>query len=295
MSKYNCLMCSYNTNIKQNYSKHIVGKKHIKNQQQTIQPQTAIIQCQPVIQTKYECVCKRKYKSYTGLWLHKKKCSVIIDEIKTKEIMVMMENYHKKLMNDLPNIFLDVIKKNKDLLNKTTITNSNSNNNNKFNMNVFLNEKCSNAIDIMEFMKNIRPEKIFQAIDCYNIPEMGYVKAVSDVIVKTLNDCDIYEKPLHNFETDDVDFQVRYKNKWNAEYNGNSPILDKAIEYADKRIFEYVFDKHHDIKVEMINGACSDKREEVRNIVLDKIYIESQDIGQYIKDEDIKSKNKFLR
>jgi hypothetical protein len=45
----------------------------------------------------------------------------------------------------------------------------------------------------------------------------------------------------------------------------------------------------------MINGACSDKREEVRNIVLDKIYIESQDIGQYIKDEDIKSKNKFLR
>ena len=68
---YSCSFCAYNTNIKQDYDKHIVSLKHISNkeQQKTIEEiEEEMVYC---------CLkCNKKYKSYMGLWKHKKTCKV---------------------------------------------------------------------------------------------------------------------------------------------------------------------------------------------------------------------------
>ena len=79
-NKYSCDICNYNTNIKQNYDKHLLTDKHINNNNNNIV-------------CKYECKsCNKKYKSNTGLWKHKKTCKEI------KEVKIEVSN---ELMNTI--------------------------------------------------------------------------------------------------------------------------------------------------------------------------------------------------
>jgi hypothetical protein len=102
MSKYICECCNYTTNIKQNYDKHDVSIKHLKNKEQK----------KTIKEVKeeyiYSCInCTKKYKSNVGLWKHKKTCIVKKSqpsEIPSKEaINIFFENNKEYLIDMMIN------------------------------------------------------------------------------------------------------------------------------------------------------------------------------------------------
>ena len=68
--KYMCKLCDYNTSKKYNFDKHVLSAKH----------KSAMVGNHLAIKSskssKYFCECGKGYVDNSGLWRHKKKCSV---------------------------------------------------------------------------------------------------------------------------------------------------------------------------------------------------------------------------
>jgi hypothetical protein len=185
----------------------------------------------------YNCECGNTYKHYSGLWRHKKKC---LKEKKTENIIETdTEN------NISPELILSIIQQNqefKDLLieqNKTiielsknnTIINNTSNSNNKtFNLQVFLNETCKDAMNIMDFVDSIK----IQLSDIESIGELGYVNGMSKLIIKHLNALDENMRPVHCSDPKRDSLYVKDKNVWEKEDPDNKKIK-KAIKYISNK------------------------------------------------------------
>ncbi len=126
-----------------------------------------------------------------------------------------------------------------DLINKdnTSIVNNNNINNinninNSFNLNVFLNEKCKDAINISEFVDNIK----MQLTDLENFGYLGYVEGVSRIFIKNLKDLDTYSRPIHCSDFKREVLYIKDDNKWTKEQE-DKPILKSAIkQIANKNI-----------------------------------------------------------
>ena len=121
---------------------------------------------------------------------------------------------------------LEVIK------NGTNISNTiNNNSNNKsFNLNVFLNETCKNAMNIMEFVDSIK----IQLSDIESIGELGFVNGMSKLIIKHLNALDENMRPIHCNDPKRDSLYVKDANVWEKEDTDNKKIK-KAIKYISHK------------------------------------------------------------
>jgi hypothetical protein len=215
---------------KSEWLRHIETKKHKINKN----GENGIILATTV--TPNICECGKQYKDRTGLWRHKKKCVFI-------NITSQNENTNKEENNITPDLILNIIKQNqelKDLLleqNKTIIelsknsTTNNINSNNKtFNLQVFLNETCKDAMNIMDFVDSIK----IQLTDIESIGELGFVNGMSKLIIKNLNALAENMRPVHCNDPKRDSLYVKDANVWEKEDSENKKIK-KAIKYISHK------------------------------------------------------------
>ena len=245
--KYFCKICDYDCYKKYNYERHILTAKHIKTTNSTKNENLEQ-------NNKYMCDnCSKMYKDRAGLWRHKKKCPIKKSE--------NIENNVYELLNITPDIILNVIQQNqefKDMLieqNKqnfelqkqnnelqkqmlevikngtinNTINNNNSHNK-TFNLQVFLNETCKDAMNIMDFVDSIK----IQLSDIESIGELGYVNGMSKLIIKHLNALDENMRPIHCSDPKRDSMYVKDQNVWAKEDPDNKKIK-KAIKYISHK------------------------------------------------------------
>ena len=220
-----CEICDYKCFKQSDYTKHILTTKHKKRTNE-------LLMDDDLSQTiYYKCYCGNIYKHRQGLWKHKKTCGdKFVAESSTHEDKECE-------LKTLTNLVLDVVKQNQDLTNKiidicktsqTNITNSNFNSHNKtFNLNVFLNETCKDAMNIMDFVESIK----LQLSDLESIGRLGFVNGISNIIVKNLNSLDVTQRPVHCVDNKREVLYVKDDNKWEKEDDEK-----KKIRKAIKRI-----------------------------------------------------------
>ena len=233
--KFNCYVCDFKCCKQSNYNNHIITPKHKNNEKRYKMIQNDATKNNEEDKM-YNCECGNIYKHYSGLWRHKKKC---LKEKKTENIIETENN------NISPELILSIIQQNqefKDLLieqNKTiielsknnTIINNTSNSNNKtFNLQVFLNETCKDAMNIMDFVDSIK----IQLSDIESIGELGYVNGMSKLIIKHLNALDENMRPVHCSDPKRDSLYVKDKNVWEKEDPDNKKIK-KAIKYISNK------------------------------------------------------------
>jgi len=215
--QYSCIDCDFITNKKSNYDAHLLTRKH----KLAINGTPEINKIQPFQAVEFTCTyCNKKYKDNSGLWRHKKKCLEDNEKIKEsvitdKELIVMLVKQNSQLM--------DVIKNG---TNNTINTNShNINSHNKtFNLQVFLNETCKNAMNIDEFVSSIKP----QLSELEATGRLGYVEGVSNIIIRNLNSLNIHDRPFHCSDQKREVIYIKDNNEWTREEK-DKPILTKAI------------------------------------------------------------------
>jgi hypothetical protein len=119
-----------------------------------------------------------------------------------------------------------IIEQNQQLVLKSAepTTVNNNTNNNTFNINMFLNEKCKDAITIADFVKTID----VKMHELENIGHNGYVTGMTDILLSRLKLLDITKRPLH---CTDLKREVMYfheQDKWNKD-NANNDILRQLL------------------------------------------------------------------
>jgi len=215
---YNCKKCDYNTCNKKDFNKHILTAKHKKNTISTNFNQNGILE--ENIPKIYDCVCGKIYKERSGLWRHKHKCNGSTEK-------------HKQIPQIDTNLIIELLKQNQELqkslieLSKEKgITNNNSITNNKtFNLHVYLNEDCKDALNISDFVSSIKVE----LEDLEETGRLGYVEGVSRIINKNLGDLDQNKRPIQCSDLKRETLYIKDDDKWTKEGDETKPILKKAI------------------------------------------------------------------
>ena len=144
----------------------------------------------------------------------------------------MLENQElRKIMLSQQHQIIELASKT-SITNTNTNCNNNSNNTNTFNLNMFLNEKCKDAINISEFVDNVK----IQLSDLENFGHMGYVEGVSQILINNLKDLDTYSRPIHCSDLKREVLYIKDNNEWTKETD-DKPVLKSAIKrIANKNI-----------------------------------------------------------
>ena len=235
---YFCKKCNYRTVRKFNYEEHLLTTKHQKsmviNENQVKPAKTS--------NNNFVCqTCNKVYKDNSGLWRHKKNCPNIEksdnnqenneQNIEKKDEII---NFLMKENQDFKNLILEIIKKD-TITNNNNIINTNSHNK-TFNLNVFLNETCKDAMNIMEFVDSLKIE----LSDLENVGNVGYVNGISTIIVKNLNLLDETKRPVHCTDSMREVLYVKDEDKWEKENEDKSKMrkVIKHVTHKNTKLFK---------------------------------------------------------
>ena len=206
---FECKLCNYNTCKKSNYNKHLLTLKHINLHNTDINVAKVAT---------FNCLCGKSYKHRQSLYTHQSKCTFKDNE-----------NVKQDLSHDLTQglsqeFVLNVIKKQQDQITELTNTikemapliNSNTiNNNQKFNINVFLNEQCKDAINMSDFIKSLNVN--LEELDV--IKENGLAEGISKTIITNMSKLSIYERPLHCTDIKRETLYIKEDDNWMKDKN----------------------------------------------------------------------------
>jgi len=212
--KYVCEKCNFKTCNKYNFSKHNLSLKHKRQEMDSEK-------CEKM----YYCNCGKKYKYDTGLYKHKKKCQ---GEKKEENTIIQSDN-----KDDMKDLVFKLINENQEL--RKTITemipkmgNNNNNLKQKFNINVFLNEKCKDALSMDEFIDKIE----ISMKNLLTTKEKGQTQGISNIIMENMNKLSLYERPLHCTDKKRETLYVK-NNEW--EKDENKEYINKALKKVEKK------------------------------------------------------------
>jgi hypothetical protein len=197
--KYLCENCNYSTYKKTDFNKHLATRKHkIVTDSYDLSPNLA--------EKCYGCECGKSYKHRQNLYTHKKKC------------IYKKENEENKLIEmdkvDYKDLFIKMIHENSEMRKAMVMENQgfrdqiselipkvgNNNNNTikqKFNINIFLNEECKDALTMNEFIGKIK----VTLDDLLITKNKGLSEGVSNIFIENMNKLSLHERPIHCTDT----------------------------------------------------------------------------------------------
>jgi hypothetical protein len=243
---FNCELCDYTCFKNSEWLRHSATVKHKTNQNGTLWKSPEIDESGKI--ANHVCKCTRNYVTLSGLWKHKKKCTFIdAPEHKTEEKTDHNQEHKTENINVQSidaNLILQLLKQNQDLQtqmiemckNGTIGSNNNNNinninsNNKTFNMNVFLNEHCKDAMNISEFVDSIQ----LGYADLVNVGKLGYVEGISGIIIKRLKELDIHKRPMHCGDEKRHSMYIKEDGKWEKDESDNKRLKKLIRQVAFK-------------------------------------------------------------
>jgi hypothetical protein len=187
---YLCEICGYSTKNRFDFNKHARCVKHHRMAYATVGRE----------QTMCSCICGKMFKERTGLWRHKKTCASVKGTIISDNTPIETQSDEKlsgaimaliKQNQELQSQLLEIAKESRQIINNhSSVTNNNTNH---FNLQVYLNETCKDALNMVDFVKLIK----IDFSDLEEIGRIGYSDGVSRIFVNGLKCLDAHKRPIH--------------------------------------------------------------------------------------------------
>ena len=207
--------------------------------------------------------CGHKYHSKSGLWKHRKTCegkpeqaspSVATTDIDFKSMMMDMLKNNQEFQHK---VFEMMCSQQSLVVNAAATaasaaataaaaasaapanyTNSNNYNgttnshNNTFNLQLFLNEQCKDAMNMSDFASSIT----LNVSDLDNFGRVGYVEGMSKLFIDTLRETDVCKRPIHCSDARRETLYVKDADKWEREGPENTTITNAVRVVEHKNI-----------------------------------------------------------
>jgi len=306
---FRCENCDYECCKQSDFTKHTLTQKHQSLQDTTLKVANT---------SNFVCNCGKTYKHSSSLYAHKKTCVFInkdntsIDDENTHTNTV--QNLEQKI--DIFDLVKFLIKENSEIkhmmieqqgkmmeqqnmmigqqnivleIAKNGTHNTTNSHNKAFNLNVFLNETCKDAMNINDFVEYIK----LQVSDLENVGEVGFVEGISNIIVKNLNALDITKRPIHCTDKKRETIYIKDENTWEKDesqckmrkmikkvVSKNQRLIPKFKEQNPEynKSYSKVSDKYNKLIIESMGGSGDNDLEKedkiirniVKNVVVDK-------------------------
>ncbi len=252
--KYYCEKCDFTSKNKKDFNRHLSTRKH----QMDNKDKKWITKKNPIIYS-YECtVCGKKYKYASGLSKHKKKCLAPKVEENSENVTIEISSTYvdkneveaeneslKQEVAELKIMMKQILNnqdknqeqnKVRDEYLKDIIPKIGNTYNNAMSINIYLNEKCKDAMNLTDFVENVK----VSLEDLLYTKNHGFVKGISNIFVKQLQDMEPTQRPIHCSDKKRLQFYVKDADKWEK---------DKSHEKIDKTIDEITFKQIKQVKL----------------------------------------------
>ena len=282
-----CEKCSFKCSKSSNYNKHLSTAKHQNRTNRTDINQNNA-NCE------FVCDCGKTYNARNSLWYHKRVCKHILQEPSVETTPPQPQPSSQVDMT----VVIELLKQNqefKDLLieqNKQMLLlaqkagnnnhNTNTNCNNKFNLNVFLNETCKDAITFSDFINSIEVT-MDEFIQTGNT---GFVNGISKVMMDRIKGMDLHTRPLHCTDLKRETVYIKNEEKWDKE-DGDNSHLRKAVKCVAKKNYNQLHKWYDNSKPE-VETIGTEQCEDYF-----KFYKSA--LGGYDKEEDKKFEEKIIK
>ena len=205
IGEFTCDICNYVTSRKGHFRDHVLSKKHV-----------AAKAAQIYAPSVSDPISLAPSESITPVIL--------------KEIMEMFMTHQKHQQTEILNQHTVVLKTLADCITITTqnttgtqntgqnlaLGNSNvitNTNNQKFNLNLFLNEECKNAMNMNEFIQRVN----ITSEDLEQLGEVGYTEGMSKILIKAMRGIETTERPMHCTDVKRDTIYVRKDDAWKKD------------------------------------------------------------------------------
>jgi hypothetical protein len=274
---FNCEYCDFACSKQSNYDKHLLSSKHKNRTNLNKKDANDMFSCKN---------CDKSYKARNSLWYHEKKCKPNIINLNEN---VILPNTSPSDVEKLTGMFIESIKQNQDfqkqmfelMKENMAVTNVHSNNttnsHNKFNLNLFLNETCKDAMNIKDFIDSLQVH--FKDLE-YN-GENGYAAGISNIFLRELNQLDVCKRPIHCSDAKREIFHIKNEDSWDKERE----LLIKCIKQITRKNVILLADWRE------AHPGCMDLHNK-QNDQYNKINCET--LGPYLDDEELKCFNKII-
>ena len=231
-----CKKCDYYGRDKYDLTRHLTTTKHkMDNMDNDLKTERGK-DTHP-----YHCtLCAKKYKFKRGLCKHKKNAHPFITSSmenykvyghnppvvadKEKESLKKEVKEFRYMIQEIMKVQTETNKQFQKTLNRVIDEAGTTNNfNNNMSINIYLNEKCKNAMNLTDFVDQLK----ISLEDLMYTKNHGYVKGISNIFVKQLQDMEPTERPIHCSDRKRLQFYVKDEDKWGKNNNCK---IDKSIE-----------------------------------------------------------------
>lgn len=214
--EFYCEKCDYKCSKKTLWNQHLTTQKHNRQHLETcgnIKYANKNNQCEN---------CGKFYLDRSGLWKHKKRClptkkqTIEIANLETENnnlkdlIKEMMHGYTKDI--EIKKEMMGQLKEQNQII-KEMLPKIGNNNNNKFNINVFLNEQCKDAINLSDFIDSLN----VQAHDLIYTQKKGLIEGISTVFLNGLKQLDTFQRPIHCTDIKREILYIKDNDTWEKE------------------------------------------------------------------------------
>jgi hypothetical protein len=217
-TEFTCETCDYKCSNKFNYNKHLATRKHMETNLTNEMSQKVAYTC---------ANCNNTYKHQSSLCKHKRTCTTpavvsqpIISPTEPVVCPPAVENQiFERLVNEIIKSNQETQRQNEALqkqvleLCKNGTHNTTNSHNKTFNLSVFLNEDCKNAINFKDFVESIEVSRE----DLTNTGQLGFVGGISKILMDHLKELGIHERPIHCTDLKRETVYIKENNEWNKE------------------------------------------------------------------------------
>ena len=236
--KYYCKKCDYASRNKTDFNRHLSTTKH------KMETDGNVLE---TIKTQFICLCGKTYKTRSGLFKHKKKCPSIVEKSNVsknaKTELIKSTNIDEQSINakdqlkilekkiEFAELNLKIAKINQGKIVNQTINNTNNTNNN-MTINLFINEHCKNAMNLTDFVENVK----ISLADLEYTTQHGYAKGISNIFIKQLEDIPVTERPIHCSDKKRMQFYVKDSDEWKKDEK-QEKVTDAIGKISEKQFF----------------------------------------------------------
>ena len=252
--KFMCEKCDFTTSKQNEYDRHIETNKH--KRLHGLQEQNSIV----VESTTFKCKCGKIYRHHTSLAKHKRGCdglntpdniSVVSSTDNNKEQVTGGSVSFNENVIITKDMFMAILKDRQEMMkiikslseqqnSNTTINDHSTNNSNNttnshnptFNMNMFLNEKCKDAMNMKDFVNSIQ----LNMTDLENVGRLGYVEGMSNIFIDNLQKTDIYKRPVHCSDVKRETIYVKENDQWEREEPDHPKMMNAVLAVEQKNV-----------------------------------------------------------
>ena len=253
-----CEICNYECSKNKHYNSHMLTNKHKKN----VLKQKNKLNFKNMIDLDmiFLCKCGKKYKYKQGLWNHKQKCTKNCENVEQTPIITNdteKTTTEKKVDSNIIEAFITLMKQNQefkelmieqsqeqhkqnrefqkqmlDISKECKIINNNNTTNNSFNLNVYLNETCKDAVNMVDFVNSLHLE----LSDLEETGKLGYSGGMSRIFINGLKDMEVHKRPIHCSDLKREILYIKEDNVWEKDNENRDGIKNALRKIEQKNI-----------------------------------------------------------